>query len=46
LGGVSKGFFTAKFANKSQRSQKANYLFIKTLPTLCPVVFFAVILNH
>jgi len=31
-----KAFLTAKFANKSQGSQRANYLFIKTLPTLCP----------
>jgi len=41
-----KAFLTAKFAKKSQRSQRGNYLFIKTLPTLCPVAFFAVVLNH
>ncbi|RKY79426.1 hypothetical protein DRQ00_03625 [candidate division KSB1 bacterium] len=28
-----KAFLTAKFAKKSQRSQRANYPFIKTLPT-------------
>ena len=27
-------FLTAKFAKKSQGSQRANYLFIETLPTL------------
>jgi len=31
-----KAFLTAKFAKKSQKMQRANYLFIKKLPTLCP----------
>ena len=30
-----KAFLTAKFAKKSQGSQRANYLFIKMLPILC-----------
>jgi len=38
-----EGILTAKFAKKSQRSQRANYLFIKMLPILCSR---CVILNH
>ncbi|RKY68176.1 MAG: hypothetical protein DRQ02_05005 [Candidatus Latescibacterota bacterium] len=43
--GCIKGhFFTAKFAKKSQRSQRGNHLFIKMLPILCPPALFAVML--
>ncbi|RKY70300.1 MAG: hypothetical protein DRQ24_09525 [Candidatus Latescibacterota bacterium] len=41
-----KEFLTAKFAKKSQSSQRGNYLFIKMLPIFAPVAFFAVISNH
>ena len=38
--GCIKGhFFTAKFAKKSQRSQRDNHLFIKMLPILYSVCF-------
>jgi len=33
-GVYQKAFLTAKFANQSQGSERANYLFIKVLPTL------------
>jgi len=34
-GVYQKAFLTAKFAKKSQRPQRGNYVFIKTLPVLC-----------
>ena len=33
-GRIKRHFLTAKFAKKSQRSQKGNHLFIKMLPML------------
>ena len=44
-GVYQKAFLAAKFAKRSQRSQRGNYLFIKMLPILSAVAFFAVILN-
>jgi len=35
-GVYQKAFPTAKFAKKSQRTQRADYLFIEPSPALCP----------